>query len=189
MTPGRIVTIVAVVAVALAGALVWAGRATETPQLVIGDSVAADLEALATRTFDEFLAAAPGVVDCMGSPRLEAAPGLDDLARYDQGTQVILVRVPATAPSLHSSLVHEFAHHLEQVCPSHQTVRPAFLAAQGHPGDAGWFDGAEWEDRPSEQFAEAVVQVTLGSRSRNQLRLRLTPDATLVVANWLEHAE
>lgn len=156
------------------------------PHLDIGDSVATDLAMLATATFDEFVAAAPALRHCIGAPRLEAAVELDDLATYDQPSATIKVRVPATAPSLRGSLVHELGHHLEVACSSQLDVRPAFVAAQGAPETTPWFVGVAWEDRPSEQFAEAVVEVVLGRRSRSQLRLRLTPEAVALVARWLE---
>jgi hypothetical protein len=172
----------------IVAATVWGAisRSNEPdPHLHIGDSVATDLAMLATATFDEFVAAAPALRHCIGAPRLEAAVELDDLATYDQPSATIHVRVPATAPSLRGSLVHELGHHLEVACSSHVDVRPAFVAAQG-AAETPWFVGVAWEDRPSEQFAEAVVEVVLGRRSRSQLRLRLTPEAVALVARWLE---
>lgn len=154
-------------------------------RLVIGDTVAADLAALADDTFGQFLAAAPATADCIGQPKLEAVPDLDDPARYDQAAQVIYIRVPATAPNLNASLIHEFAHHLEIACTSQNGIRAAFLAAQGHPPETDWFADVGWAERPSEQFAEAVVEAVLGRRSRNQLQLRLTPEAVRVVNIWL----
>lgn len=152
----------------------------------MGESVAADLAALARETFDGFAAAAPAAVACMGDVRLEASRQLDDLARYDQGTATIEVRVPANAASLEASLIHELAHHLEISCPSHAEFRPAFLAAQGHPAETPWFADVAWEQKPSEQFAEAVVAATLGDRRRNQLTIQLTPEALGATRDWLQ---
>ena len=175
-----------IVAVALAAStLAWLITSDDGSGLAIGNSVAADLGALAEETFETFVSSAPGVADCIGRPRLEAAPDLEDLARYDPATQTIFVRVPATAPNLEASLVHEFAHHLEQVCESQRSIRAAFLVAQGHPPAAEWFGDVEWADRPSEQFAEAVVEATLERRSRNQLRVQLQSEAVRVVGDWL----
>ena len=154
--------------------------------LTMGESVASDLAALAQETFEEFAVAAPAAAACMGDVRLEASRRLDDLARYDQGTATIEVRVPANAASLEGSLIHELAHHLEVSCPSHAEFRPAFLAAQGHPANTPWFADVAWEQKPSEQFAEAVVVATLSNRRRNQLRIQLTPDALTVVRDWLQ---
>jgi hypothetical protein len=171
--------------VAVIGFASWRFVSDDGADLVIGDTLAADFAALAEATHGRFVEAAPAVAGCMGSLRLEAAAELDDLARYDQTTGIVYVRVPATAPSLEASLIHEFAHHLELACGSHLSLRSAFLRAQGHASDAPWFGDAAWEQRPSEQFAEAVVQVVLGHRSRNQLRLRLEPEAVRLVEAWL----
>jgi hypothetical protein len=51
---------------------------------------------------------------------------------------------------------------MEFTCPEQRDVRVAFLAAQELPPSAPWFQGPSWETTPSEQFAEAVVQVVLG---------------------------
>jgi hypothetical protein len=176
---------VAAAAVALGG-VAWNATVDGGPHLLIGESVAGDFAALAQSTFDRFVDAAPALEDCVGTLRLEAADELDDLARYDASRRVIHVRVPATAPSLEESLVHEFAHHVERVCPSHVDLRVGFLAAQRRAPGTEWFGDVPWIERPSEQFAEAVVEVVLGSRSRNQLQLRLTPDAIRLTADWLE---
>lgn len=179
--PGVLVAAV----LALVGIAAWIAFSDDEPGLVIGETVAADLAALAEDAHGQFVAAAPAVADCMGSLRLEAAPELDDLALYDQSTGIVYVRVPATAASLEASLVHEFAHHLEVVCESHQSLRSEFLIAQGHPVGTDWFGAVAWEQRPSEQFAEAVVQVVVGSRSRHQLGLRLSPESVRLVEAWL----
>jgi hypothetical protein len=175
----------------LAGAVLWAGACgsatgDNSSALTIGESVASDLAALAEETVDAFLVAAPAASACMGELRLEAAPELDDLARYDQSTATVAVRVPATAASLEGSLIHELAHHLEVSCPSHVDFRPVFLAAQGHPPGTPWFGETAWQLKPSEQFAEAVVAATLPTRRRNQLRIQLTPEALEATRNWLQ---
>ena len=183
MTRLRVLAFVA--AAIAASTLAWNIASDDHAGLVIGDSVAPDLGVLAQDTFESFVSQAPNIADCIDRPRLEAAPDLEDLAQYDPATQTIFVRVPATAPNLEASLVHEFAHHLEQACASQRSIRAEFLVAQGHPRATEWFGDVEWADRPSEQFAEAVVEATLERRSRNQLRLQLRPDAIRVVSDWL----
>ena len=172
-------------AVLLAGACGTAAG-DDSGSVTMGESVASDLAALAEETFDRFLAAAPAAAACMGEVRLEAAPELDDLARYDQAAATITVRVPANAASLEGSLIHELAHHLEVSCPSQVEFRAVFLAAQGHPADTPWFAETAWEHKPSEQYAEAVVAATLGVRRRYQLRIRLTPEALRATRDWLQ---
>ncbi len=182
-SPLKIAVLLGVVAVATW--LGWTALRNSDAELVVGESVAVDLESLAQATFAKFVAAAPSVADCIGQVRLEAASELEDTARYDQQTNVVLVRVPATAANLEAALVHEFAHHLEIACRSHAELRPEFILAQRLPPDTEWFAGAAWQDRPSEQFAEATVEAVLGRRSRNKLLLRLTPEATVLVESWL----
>lgn len=180
---------VAVAALALAfvlgGGALGAPAEREAQEILVGDTVAPDFAALAGDTYARFVAAAPGLGECVRSPRLEAAYDLEDLAVYDQETHVMLVRVPATASSLAASLVHELAHHLELSCPSHAALRTEFLAAQGHDPAAQWFGGEVWEEIPSEQFAEAVVHAVLGGRERHLLRMQLTGEALAAVADWL----
>ncbi len=165
--------------------LAWTAVRNNDAELVVGESVAFDLEALAEATFAKFVASAPAVAGCIGQVQLEAEPELEDTARYDQQSRVVLVRVPATAANLEAALVHEFAHHLEIACRSHAELRPEFILAQRLPPDTEWFADVAWENRPSEQFAEATVEAVLGRRSRNKLLLRLTPEATDLVESWL----
>ena len=59
----------------------------------------------------------------------------------------------------------------------------AFLPAQGFPADANWFDGDSWETTPSEQYAEAVVELIEGRRT-HQGGIYITDDAVDVVRGW-----
>ncbi len=155
-------------------------------ELVPNDSVQSDLATLAATTFATFLDAAPGVEDCVGTVHLAATTELADLATYTPATATITLRVPATAPNLRDSLVHELGHHVELACTSQTDLRNDFLAAQGFAMSQQWFEGSSWEHTPSEQFAEAVVLVVLGRRTRNLGRLHLDPTATALVAAWLD---
>jgi hypothetical protein len=94
-----------------------------------------------------------------------------------------VLRIPGTAPNLRHDLVHEFAHHLEFACPAQRDVRGPFLAAQGLASGTAWFAGSEWDRIPSEQFAEAVVEVVLGPVPARRVVLR--PAALAVVRRWL----
>ena len=186
MSLSRAVVLALVASALVVGGAVF-GRPAETgaPDLLVGGSVAPDFEALARETYAEFVAAAAGVGECVRSPRLEAVYEMDELALYDQNTHIVHVRVPAAAPSLRSSLIHELAHHLELSCPSQTALRERFLAAQGLPVHTPWFEADVWQRVPSEQFAEAVVHVVLGRRQRHLLRVELTPEALAVVESWL----
>jgi hypothetical protein len=154
-------------------------------RLVMGDDVPQDLRELADGVFAAFEERFPARLACMGDVHLVPVwDGLEDRARYLPEAAVIEIRVPATANLLRDSLVHEIAHHLEFTCPEIDEVRPAFLEAQGHSASADWFAGDRWEDVPSEQFAEAVVQVVLGERQQHRLTMPIGTAAVEVVASW-----
>lgn len=153
------------------------------PELRHDDSVPDDLRELADDTWRDFLAAFPGRHDCISEPVLQAAWDLDTRAEYQPDTAVIAVRVPGTPATLRSELLHEFAHHLEFACADHEALRPAFLAAQGFTPDTPWFEAASWESTPSEQYAEAVVELVEGRRT-HQGGIRLADDAVDVVRKW-----
>ncbi|MGC9335792.1 MAG: hypothetical protein ACP5JJ_16720 [Anaerolineae bacterium] len=174
-------------AIALAGGLASPGP----PQLVVGESVAADFESLARETWGRFLAVFWARRACFGDVRLEAVYGLGSRAGYDPDLALATVRVPGTVAMLQSGLVHEWAHHVEFQCPAHEVLRPAFLAAQDLPPDTPWrpagattdIAAAEWASIPSEQYAEAVVDLVLGGRSI-PTRAHVTRVAVRVVAAW-----
>ncbi|MBN1659422.1 MAG: hypothetical protein JXA93_13545 [Anaerolineae bacterium] len=161
------------------------------PQLVIDDSVGADLDALTRETWDQFLAAFGGRTGCFGDVRVRAAWVLGSRAAYDPGTATVTVRVPGTRAMLQSALIHEWAHHVEFQCPAHEALRPAFLAAQGLPPGSAWrpdrppadVPASEWAGIPSEQCAEAAIEVVLGGRPV-PTNVRLTREAVRVVQEW-----
>lgn len=161
------------------------------PRLIADSSVDADLQALADETWSQFLAVFQSQAGCFGDVHLRAAYDLDDRAAYDPDTATVTVKVPGTAAMLQSGLVHEWAHHIEYQCEAQSELRPAFLAAQGLPGDAAWrpaeasASAAEsgWASIPSEQFAEATIELVLGSR-QIPTTARVSPEAVQVVAGW-----
>jgi hypothetical protein len=107
----------------------------------------------------------------------------DDRGYYDPERSLIILRIPGTAAKLRNSLLHELGHHLEAACPSHPELRSLFLTAQGFPSDVDWFTGDRWEVTPSEQFAEAVVEVVEGRRNL-RYGIELSQAALDVVSAW-----
>lgn len=179
-------------AVLLCGAVLgaWLGSALaprHSPQLIVNASVASDFEALALETWEQFLAAFQARVGCFSDVRLRATRTLDNRAGYDPQTATVTVRVPGTRAMLQGALVHEWAHHLEFQCQAHQDLRPAFLSAQGLPLDTPWrpddTPASAWADIPSEQYAEATIELVLGDR-RIPTKVRVTREAIHVVAEW-----
>ena len=153
------------------------------PELRHDGTVPDDLRALADETWQDLLTALPGRHDCITSPTLNAAWELETRAEYQPATAVLSVRVPGTPATLRSQLLHEFAHHVEFTCDEHESMRSRFLDAQGFAAGTSWFDGASWETTPSEQYAEAVVELVEGRRTHLG-GIRLTDDAINVVRQW-----
>jgi hypothetical protein len=149
-------------ALLLVFALAMPGTIPRVSGLSIRGGSPDDLRTLIVQTWDRFVEAFPARRSCLAPVTVQGAWELDDRASYDPGRRLVTVRIPGTAPNLRDSLVHEFAHHMEFTCPEQRDVRVPFLAAQALPPSATWFEGVSWETTPSEQFAEAVVQVVLG---------------------------
>jgi hypothetical protein len=183
-------------AILLAGGHLTPARQDPPAQLIADASVGDDLRTLALGTWERFLGAFAARQACFGDVRLRASTALASQASYDPATATVTVRVPGTAAVLRGALVHEWAHHVEFQCPAQAALRPAFLAAQGLPPRTPWrpaetptdASAGQWAAVPSEQYAEAVVLLVLGSEALPS-RARLSPEAIATVARWLEEEE
>jgi hypothetical protein len=176
-------------------AVLVSGAAVERhPRLLVDESVGKDLEALALETWDQFLAVFWARRDCFGDVHLRAAYTLGSRAGYDPDTATVTVRVPGTAAMLQSGLIHEWAHHVEFQCEAHQELRAAFLAAQGLTLDTPWrpddahrrpadAPASDWAEIPSEQYAEATIELVLGGRPI-PTQVHVTLEAIDVVGEW-----
>ncbi len=174
-----------VLAAVLAAVALLSADGRRNAELVMSDDVPDDLRALAGGVWAGFVDVFEARQDCFTDVRLSPVwRTLEDRARYVPERSVIELRVPATAALLSDSLVHEFAHHVEHTCPAHESVRPAFLAAQGLSSESDWFDAPTWAETPSEQWAETVVVAVLGSRVRPRSDLVISPEATALVTQW-----
>lgn len=168
-----------------------AGQAP-APALRTAAEVPADVAALAEATWARFLDAAPARRSCLEDVILETDRELAERGRYEPARQVVILRIPHTAPRLERTLVHEFAHHLEFSCTEHEDLRCAFLAAHGHAPGTPWFDEslasapptARWASIPSEQWAETVVELVLGPGSATPTVV-IHPEAAALVDHWL----
>ncbi len=152
------------------------------PAVAFADGTPEDLQALAAATWDRFLDAFPARVGCVGDVTVAGAWHLANRGRYDPETGVATVRIPGPTAGLRATLVHEFTHHLDFTCPGQRLLRPGFLAAQGFPPGTRWRAGATWARIPSEQFAEATVQLVLGRPSLQLVYVR--PRAIEVIRRW-----
>ncbi len=142
----------------------WISARSE-PTLALDPSVAPDFRALAQETWERFLGAFPARRGCIQDVTLVADPDLSELAVYHVPTATVRVQVPGSAARLQAALIHEWAHHLEATCPAHRELRPAFLRSLSLSVDTPWFQGRTWETTPSEIYAEAAVELVLGSRA------------------------
>ncbi len=186
-----------VAAIILAGLFLagCAQAATPTPrplpQLLMDDSVAGDFATLAETTWQQFLTVFRTRADCFGDVHLHAALQLGSRAAYDPKTATVTVHVPGTQAMLQSALIHEWAHHVEFQCPAQKELRAAFLSAQGLPPDTVWrranapieMPESDWATIPSEQYAEATIEVVLGER-QIPTTAPVTPAGVRVIAQW-----
>jgi len=171
------------VAAIVLGALLVVSCSTAAPTLVFGHDTPDDLRDVASSTFEVFVSRFPDRADCIGRITLTGARRLDDRARYIPEERSVILRIPATASHIESSLVHEWAHHLEFVCESHRDLRPAFLRSVGLPPETDWFGGEVWERIPSEMFASAVIEYVLERRDEGST-IVLDPETIDLVRNW-----
>ena len=167
----------------LVGGTASAARDPVGPVLVVADDVPNDVRALALDTWDRFVNAFPTRRACMTPVSLRHAWEFPDRAAYDPAERAVVLRVPGTAPNLRASLVHEFAHHLESTCAAHASLRRPFLIATGEAPNSAWFDGREWEDIPSERYAEAVTVYVLDERP-SHLRVSVSSEALDEIERW-----
>lgn len=167
----------------LVGGAASAERDPVGPVLVVADDVPNDVRALALGTWDLFLNAFPARRACIPPVTLSHAWELADRAAYDPAERAVVLRVPGTAPNLRASLVHEFAHHLESTCDAHASLRRPFLVATGSAPSSPWFGGRDWEQIPSEQYAEAVTVYVLDERP-SHLRVSVPREALDEIERW-----
>lgn len=174
-----------VAALATAVAIGVISQAPDEPQLRFDSSVAADFGDVAEEAWDRFLAAFPARLDCIGGITLVADYTLADRATYDPSRAQMVVRVPGPRVLLERAVAHELGHHLEFSCGAHRATRHAFLVALGRDPETPWSTGEDWEDIPSEVFAEAVVEVVFGDVSAVHPRIGSIPaEAVEVVRDW-----
>jgi hypothetical protein len=165
--------------------------ASHRPALIFDPSVGSDLQALAQQTWDQFLQVFAARTGCFGDVHVRVAWALDSRGGYDPPTAMVTVLVPGTPARLQSALIHEWAHHIEFQCPEQQELRAAFLKAQGLPADTLWrpedvppgIPASDWAKMPSEQFAEATVELVLGGRSIGT-SANVTREAVQVIREW-----
>jgi hypothetical protein len=176
--------IAAVLTIVVIGSLiVW--QRSRDDGLRFTDATPGDLRAVATDAWRRFGAAFPGRADCIDGITVGVAWELRDRARYEPEGALVLVRAPGTAGNLYASLLHEFAHHAEHVCPPDAAFRRRYVAAAELPAGTAWRAGDRWDRTPSERFAEAAVVHVLGERPPHVL-IHVRPAEVRLLASWAD---
>jgi hypothetical protein len=187
MKPGAVKLAMATAAVVVVlGALGATRLADRSPTVTMTGEASPELREVVAAAWDEFIGFFASRSRCIADVRVERAWELDDRARYSPAEHLIRLRVPGSAAQLEESLLHELAHHLELTCPDHQELRSAFLDAQGFAAGVDWFDAPRWENRPSEHFAETVVERLASGDRYHRLTIDVTPEAVAIVEQWAE---
>ncbi len=144
-----------------------------------------DVAELTASTWQAFERAFPSQADCLSDVELEL---VDDVpggaADYVITEQLIRIEIPTSPRRYVESLTHELAHHLDAVCDAERAIGGVFRAAQGIPSDASWEVAESWEERPMEQFAEAVVGYVTGDRYTHDDIIDVSDEAVDVVRRW-----
>lgn len=179
----RYMVLTIVLAVLMSGVLARYWQPDSPPRLIVDDSVDSDLHVLAEKTWDTFLTVFQARITCFGDVHLHAERALVSRAVYDPDRAMVTVRVPGTPAMLQSALIHEWAHHIEFQCKTHSSLRQAFLATQGLPLDTPWRPDTTWADTPSEQYAEATIELVLGRREI-PTKIRVTQELVHVIEVW-----
>ena len=172
------VVVVAIVAIGSLAAWRWS-----RPDLRFTSATPDDLREVATDAWGRFAAAFPARAGCLDGLTVAVAWDLRDRARYEPDRALVLIRAPGTAANLEASLLHEFAHHVERVCPPGAAFRRRFVGAAELPPGTPWRDGGRWDATPSERFAEAAVFHVLGEPPPHVL-IHVHPAEVALVDAW-----
>lgn len=176
----------AIAAVAVSAfVIVGSGRSRDPePRLLYVQDVPADVRSATDETFDRFRDRFAGRASCIGDVSIELVRSVDDGdARYVSGERRIEIQIPTTPARYRESLAHEFAHHLERTCGEFGSLQVALEPLLGGSGVA-WSVGPTWKETPSEQFAEAVVELVNGERIRHADTMPVDPAALELIARW-----
>ena len=175
---------VAVLIAAVLAAGVWAAfefGPSITPRQNLPDDVAL----LTETTWDRFVAAFPAQIGCLADVELDL---VDDVAggtaRYVASERLILIEIPTSPRRYVESLAHELGHHIEASCDAELVIGAAIKEAQGIDPQLSWYGGEAWAARPTEQFAEAVVEYVTGDRFTHSDIIDVSAETFEVVEGW-----
>jgi hypothetical protein len=179
-----VVLVGAIVAVGV-GAAVRARSASVAAEPVVRmrQRAPAAVEEEVRATVADFVAVFAARRDCIGGAELELVRELDDGdARYLAADDLIEIEIPTSPRRFRESLVHELAHHVENSCPDAAVLRTDVMTAIGAKD---WTGQEHWEQRPSELWAEAVVEIVLGERVRFERSIPLDHGVAEAARRWI----
>ena len=155
------------------------------PSIEPRQSLPDDVAELTTSTWMAFERAFPSQAGCLSDVELEL---VDDVpggaADYLVAEHLIRIEIPTSPRRFVESLTHELAHHLDEVCDGGGAIGAAFRAAQGIEAEVRWDRGEAWEERPTEQFAETVVEYVIGDRYTHADIIEVSNEAIEIVEDW-----
>ena len=173
----------AVVATVLTGA-VWAAFEIG-PSIDPRQQLPEDVALLTASTWDRFEAAFPAQAGCLTDVELELVDEVaGGAARYIATERLILIEIPTSPRRYVESLTHELAHHIDSSCGVELAIGTAIKQAQGIPPQVTWEGVEAWEDRPTEQFAETVVQYVTADRYTHADVIDVSEEALGIVREW-----
>ena len=142
-----------------------------------------DVASLVGETWTDFIARFEDRQTCFEDFEVTLVRELDaGDARYRPVERLIEIRIPTSPRRFRESLVHELAHHVERTCAAHAGLR----AELGYPEWEAWTRGPEWEQVPSERWAEAVVLLVNGERVRFGRSMPLDDAWIATIEAWVE---
>ena len=156
------------------------------PGIVPRQSLPDDVAALTAATWETFERAFSARSSCLIDVELELVTDVPGgAAGYLATERLIRIEIPTSPRRYVESLTHELAHHLDTVCGAERAIGVAFREAQGLASDAPWASRAQvWEERPREQFAEAVVEYVTGDRYTHSDIIDVSDEAVDIVRHW-----
>ena len=155
----------------------------DEPVVRLRQRVPAAVEQEVRATVAAFVAVFESHRGCIGGAELELVRRIDDGdARYVAADELIEIEIPTSPRRFRESLVHELAHHVDHSCPHAAALRTDLMETVGA---THWTGQERWERRPSELWAEAVVEIVLGERVRFERSVPLDPGVVEAARRWI----
>ena len=175
---------VAVMVVAVVAAWYrWDREPPRDPMVRLAQAVPADVERETRTAVAEFVEVFGARRACIPTAHVVLVRDVDGGdARYLADSAVIEIQIPTTPARFRESLVHELAHHVEHTCAAFADLRDKWLSRSG---DDTWSRQERWEDRPTEQWAEAAVDLVLGERLLHGDEMTIDAELVALAGDWL----